>query len=679
MRVVTLLSRSALKSMQARLLFAVYLAGIVVFSPMIRVSAAEAWKSHRPLRVAPAASMRSMPSGPMLVVDAAKGDDANTGTEPAPLRSVQLAINRATPGTTVMLRGGVYFERVTIAARGSAEKPITLRSWPGESAILDGGWQEFTQSPASAWQPVENRANGEFRSTKKYPNARDAIGAFGDSMIGLNTYFHRSDLQATNELIDYDDWDKAKATDIKPLWCGPGLWYDTATGHIHCRLSHTHVEGIDNYRGETDPRKLPLIVAPFRSVPLTIDGAAHVRIQDLTVRGAGYDAVILDKAEHIEFDNVTVWCGSYGVRARATGPLKLHRCGLHGSCPPWLFRTDTSKRAYPGRPNRDITRLNTHATLVVENGREFEVFAHPCNDNWEISYCEFTDSHDGPYLGGVSLKFHHNLIDETQDDGVYLSPMYPRHLFMGGGAEIQIFQNIFRGCLTALAFGGSEDTRDRVFVYRNIFDLRPTVLTGRPSVRDRELRVSHGKLMGDHGSPPWSAMTFYHNTVLAKEPARDASMAALSATRNQPRRTFNNLFVHFERLPGFMPPNPEMSIEADGNLYWAAGTDEKAAASLFQRYRQSKDYAAQKEKTPNGVSDRSIVADPHFAISDWNSDSFDFRINRESPAVNSGVPLPADWPDPWREVDKDVPDRGAIPLEAAPLEVGRRVGQTARP
>ncbi len=58
---------------------------------------------------------------------------------------------------------------------------------------------------------------------------------------------------------------------------------------------------------------------------------------------------------------------------------------------------------------------------------------------------------------------------------------------MGGGAEIHIFQNVFRGCLTALAFGGSEDTRDKVFVYRNVFDLRPQVLTGRPSVRERDL------------------------------------------------------------------------------------------------------------------------------------------------------------------------------------------------
>ncbi|HOS03084.1 MAG TPA: hypothetical protein PKZ01_08390, partial [Candidatus Hydrogenedentes bacterium] len=214
------------------------------------------------------------------------------------------------------------------------------------------------------------------------------------------------------------------------------LWYDEGTGYIHCRLAHTNVEGIVNYKGETDPRKLPMLLAPFRSTPLTVDRARWVRFQDLVIRGAGYDAVILDYAENVEFDNVTVWAGSYGVRAARTGPLKVTRCGFYGSCPPWLFRSDTSKRAYPGRPQRDITRLNTHATWVIESGREFEVFATPVNDNWEISYSEFTDSHDGPYFGGVGLRFHHNLVHNTEDDGIYLSQMYPRHRYMRGGAEV---------------------------------------------------------------------------------------------------------------------------------------------------------------------------------------------------------------------------------------------------
>ncbi len=85
------------------------------------------------------------------------------------------------------------------------------------SLPADGGWGEFSKSPESAWQPVTNGVRDEFRSTNSYPNMRDVIGAFGDSMIGLNSYFHRSDLQATNELIDYDDWDRGAI----PLYAAP--------------------------------------------------------------------------------------------------------------------------------------------------------------------------------------------------------------------------------------------------------------------------------------------------------------------------------------------------------------------------------------------------------------------------------------------------------------------------
>jgi len=138
--------------------------------------------------------------------------------------------------------------------RGEADKSITLRSWPGETAIIDGSWLEFSQSPDKAWQSVSDGAGGEFRSTNAYPNVRDVIGSFIDSIIGWTSYFYRSDLQATNELIDYANWDQSKTFDIKPLWCVPGLWYDAVSGHIHCRLSHTHLPGLDNYTGETDPR-----------------------------------------------------------------------------------------------------------------------------------------------------------------------------------------------------------------------------------------------------------------------------------------------------------------------------------------------------------------------------------------------------------------------------------------
>ncbi len=51
--------------------------------------------------------------------------------------------------------------------------------------------------------------------------------------------------------------------------------------------------------------------------------------------------------------------------------------------------------------------------------------------------------------------------------------MYHRHRLDKIDPQIHVYQNVFRGVLTALAFGGTEAvTRDKVYVYRNIFDLR---------------------------------------------------------------------------------------------------------------------------------------------------------------------------------------------------------------
>jgi hypothetical protein len=86
--------------------------------------------------------------------------------------------------------------------------------------------------------------------------------------------------------------------------------------------------------------------------------------------------------------------------------------------------------------------------------RESDVFAMPQNDDWEISYCTFSNGHDGVYNGGLNCKFHHNLVEHTQDDGIYLSPMYPS--YKGTPFEIHVFQNVIRDVLTAIAFGGPE-------------------------------------------------------------------------------------------------------------------------------------------------------------------------------------------------------------------------------
>ena len=79
------------------------------------------------------------PSSSTLYVSTT-GDDSNPGTREAPWRTVQHAADTALPGNTIIVRGGLYAERLNVSVSGDADRGyVTFRSHPGETAILDGG------------------------------------------------------------------------------------------------------------------------------------------------------------------------------------------------------------------------------------------------------------------------------------------------------------------------------------------------------------------------------------------------------------------------------------------------------------------------------------------------------------------------------------------------------------
>ncbi len=640
--------------------------GLVSLEPAAQ--AQEKYASHAPLRHNPAPSKRPRSAGPARFVDAARGDDTQEGSEQAPWKTIAHALTQLHAGETLYLRGGSYFENVYISLVGTPEKPIVVRSYPGEQAVIDGGIPEFQLNPEAAWEPVPGKS-GEFRSTKSYPNIRDVVGAFGDSDIGLQTYWHKKDLLSPYELSA-----PGEGGDVREQYCGPGIFYDRQTSRVHARLAHTSFRHFDNYEGETDPRKLPLVIAPFRSIPLWVDQAKHVKFQDLIIRGGGYYTTQVTYGVDVDFDNVTIRGGTYCMRTANTGPFRFYRSAMYGNAPPWSFRGDGSLRARPGRPTRDIARLTCHALWITDTGREFSVYAFPMNEDWEVSYSEFTDSHDGPYFGGVGLKFHHNLVDFFQDDGIYLSQMYPRHLYQGSGARIEIYENVFSRALTAIAFGGLEDTADDIYIYRNVFDLRGGVNYGRPSEKNPDVTpYASMRAMSDHGGPPWPKMSIYQNTFVTLGGSIDlGTMGGIRA--GYPRAVFNNIFFNYRSLGAIKPPGHELG-QSDGNLYWSPGADDPAKV-YFDRYRKSPAFAESQTVYAPGFTANSQAADPRFLkiTPDWPAAN-DLRLSNDSPAVNAGVKLPADWPDSRRAADSGQPDIGAMPLGSKPFAVGRNAAK----
>lgn len=684
--------------MISRVLFVTLVVGTHGFA-----TAAE-YASHPPIRPPAEVSQRAKAEGPAKFVDAAQGDDADDGSEAKPWRTINHALPQLEPGDTLYLRGGSYFENVYCAVAGLPGKPITIRSYPGESATIDGGLPEFERNPAAAWEPVADGVACEYRSTAVHKNIRDVVGLFGDSNVGLQTYWYRIDLQADNEL-----WIPNEQTFIEPIYCGPGLWYDKQTGRIHVRLAHTKLQlpptvdhQIDRYQGETDPRKLPLVVAPLDSVPLTVSQAMHVRFQDLVFRGGGYITVKLLMGIDVEFDRCTIYAGTYGVWSKSTGPLKMTHCGVFGMMAPWMWRSENALYAYspkvyppfiseesateiqgsakpqPKRNYRHISRLPTHAVLVTEGGYEFETFYYPHNHDWDVSYCEFTDGHDGIYPSGRDIRFHHNLVDEIQDDPVYVSS--PTPYFSDG---IYLYQNLIRCGVTGFGAHARGGPEGKIYLYRNVIDLRDVLQFSRPTKEKPEGVVTQGHAAWlvhnpDHIISMEHIYMYQNTTITPVGHVYGAYTAGLPfATHpDAERRVFNNICVYYggaKRYPiAFGYKRDQGNVVLDANLHWHSDPEvAPPPANYFETSRKHVMSELNKSHYPDGWDARSLVADPKFVkFTNDKRQAIDLRLQPDSPAVKAGIVLPAEWPDPLRPTGDEKPDLGAIPLGGEALRVG---------
>ena len=604
---------------------------------------AKDYLSHPPVRLPPPPSSRPMGGGPSFFVDASQGNDGHAGTIKAPWLTINHALSQLNPGDTLYLRGGIYFENVYCAVAGTEKAPITIRSYPKEQAIIDGAIELFQRSPRQAWKPAPEGVPGEYISSAKFKNIRDLVGRFADSHVGLQTYWHLKDLRTDNEL-----WSETESIDDLAVYCGPGLWYDRIEGVIHIRLAHTHLNPsppqVVNYQGVTNPRDLLLIIAPFSSVPLLVDGAQFVNFQDLVIRGGGHDTVILQTASNITFDRVIVFAGTYGLRARSTEHLHFVNSAVYGMFAPWGWRSENGLYTYTPRyyapflrgavysgpapdtgPQRNVSRLVTHALVVPEGSFPFEVYNTP-NRNWDISYSEFTEGHDGVYLTGKNIHFHHNWVDNNNDDGIYISSPTsglrpiddwptPNTAHENSGPiyndDVHIYQNLLTRNFSMIGAHNRGVPPGRTYIYRNVFDSRQGVNFQRPTEELPQGGIYSGNVYCNHGfgEKRDEAVTWYHNTFVMAMHISNKSWQPMGRKNHQ---WINNLFVN-------------------------AGDDGQS----------------------------------HFSKFGWNPSFIcDYRLNENSPARMQGQKLPAYLNDPYRIPPGENPDLGAMPHRVERLRVG---------
>jgi hypothetical protein len=117
------------------------------------------------------------------------GNDSNPGTQTAPWRTVQHAVDTARAGSTVNVRGGIYEELVSINASGNASDGfITFRSYPGETAILDA--EHFTPSGRQGILTIHNQSYVRIEGfeIRNFHTAEHRLAPLGINVMGSGSH-----------------------------------------------------------------------------------------------------------------------------------------------------------------------------------------------------------------------------------------------------------------------------------------------------------------------------------------------------------------------------------------------------------------------------------------------------------------------------------------------------------
>ena len=593
------------------------------------------WLTHPPMRPLPVASDRPFDeSGPDLYVapNAGKGGNGSAGN---PWGTAAQATAGATAGDTIYLRAGIHRGFGSFSKGG-----VTLRAYPGELAILDYGHQAFWDDPDTAWEAVpaaDGGVEGEYRSTAEYPSPNVAsskrltAGNFGDSMVPLFRYDFLTDLRSQNEYFFPElSNNQPNATGI---YCGPGVYWKATSGGLgrfHIRLTHTTLSGLENndyldrgiannnYTGETDPRNLQLVICAGSDLTLRGSGSTF---QDLVVRGM--NRVIIGGQRKnadtgLQVDGLHIFAGPppWGVIV-AGAAVHMTNCKIRGSSAPWTNR------------------------FTEKNRTDHGILAYIQAVSAQIDHTEFTDHHDGVAMSdpNLTVDFHHNLVENMNDDGLFLNPRHPTR-------TVRIWQNLFTGAVSYLAFtgGGSGVTSpDRVgcYVYRNLFDLRRRTYGGPPRGGGGSSMFRSGLLTNEHSDSVRPNLFFYHNDIaLSHGNNQDWLMARLGDDYMEATfRVYNNILVQIMGRPRQeVRPIPSGTFDSRNNLLWGM-----------------RDGVAKTRPS-------EIYGDPKFVqlTADWR-DGTDLHLQPGSPAIDAGFDIPPEWPDPLRSLDVGPPDVGAIP------------------
>ena len=190
------------------------------------------------------------------------GNDSHPGTREQPYRTIQHAADATQPGDIVLIRGGVYRERVFIRTSGEPDRPITFRRYGNEDVQV---WFSKDVSAAADWTEVGGN------------RWRTADGSFALSVNhDVATIWHD----------DRSNWryKKRRPEDLHLQW---DFWHDLEHGRLEVYSADNPAHIAKHIEVPLDPPDLNQFVVTVAASHIDMDGISikYANVHGIQVTG----------------------------------------------------------------------------------------------------------------------------------------------------------------------------------------------------------------------------------------------------------------------------------------------------------------------------------------------------------------------------------------------------------
>lgn len=423
----------------------------------------------------------------------------NSRRTDGPFLTVQQAVNTARPGDVIIVKPGVYQERVEIGGGGQPEQPVIIQGERG--AVIDGG----------------TRFKGWVRAPEIGPGVYKNQLSFAPAHMAWND---QHGVLIKPELMANGSFKGLITNGPDNTWAFVGALFGTLGETTYVKLA-----------GGVDPNTQSVSFSPIWSGPIVLNGAQHVIIRGLTLKN-GYNAILATQnAAFNTIEENTLIGGRFTV-------------GLTFGASDTVIRDNTITLGYPVdlSPFEQYGDEIWHLFRVLSDGPRYAVGGYRAGDNIEIADNVITqhfvgigydDGRERPEqaTGARHWHVHNNTIYDLNHVGITVG---------GGAVNHSIHDNRVWNTLQALRF--QDPTTGPIYIYRNTFAMgNERYFKNAPDYPD-----SHHAMFYNF-RPTLARIFVYHNTfsgahAMTFQSANDANPDAPSITSSPNMYWINNIF-----------------------------------------------------------------------------------------------------------------------------------------